>query len=159
MKANPVVRIKLSLVGLLLSVLPTLALAESPPKVKPHQMHILQAAGVYRGLLGQKQIQLTLRPKPYASDSLVGEYFIFGEGQVIQLVAEIELEGQTYEFWAEESRNGIDVSGEWQGSWRAATATAAEMIEGTWRDENTQQALSIRLTKVTVSPPAKLKSR
>ena len=167
MKANSFALAATNLAALLLTMQPTWVWAESPPQIQVSaqsapgavQPHILQAAGVYRGSLGQKQIQLTLRPKSASTDSLVGEYFIFGEGQVIQLVAEIEPEGLTYEFWAEESRNGSDVSGEWQGSWRAASANATAMIEGTWRDENTQQALPIQLNKVALSPPAKLKSR
>ena len=158
MKVNTFSFVTLSLVSVLLNAPSTSVWADSPvgialalPSDQGHtQPHIAQAAGIYRGTLGQKRIQLTLRPKPASTDSLAGEYFIFGEGQIIQLVAEIEPDGQAYLFWAEESRNGSDVSGEWQGTWVLKKASSKGSITGLWKDETEQQIQSFALEKVMV---------
>lgn len=158
MKVNLYSFVTLSLVSILLNVPSTAVWADSPARIasplkldQGHtQPHIAQVAGIYRGTLGQKQIQLTLRPKPAATDSLAGEYFIFGEGHIIQLVAEIEPDGQTYAFWAEESRNGSDVSGEWQGTWVLKKESSKGSITGVWKDEADQQTQSFALEKVMI---------
>lgn len=76
-----------------------------------------------RGTLGNEQVQAIIRPKSPAEDGIEGSYFIFGGKQNILLAGEIEGES----LWMEESENGVDVSGQWEGTRRA------DVIEGTWQ--------------------------
>jgi|SRR5450830_135105 len=76
---------------------------------------------VLRGTLGTEQIQLSLRPKK-DEDGLEGSYFVFGQGAQILLAGEVDHD----DLMMEESRNGKDVSGEWDGSFKNG------VLGGTW---------------------------
>ena len=76
---------------------------------------------VWRGTLGTEQIQLSLRPKK-DEDGLEGSYFVFGQGAQILLAGEVDHD----DLMMEESRNGKDVSGEWDGSFKNG------VLSGTW---------------------------
>ena len=76
---------------------------------------------VMRGELGGQRIQLAIEPKNN-EDGLHGRYFVFGESTEILLAGEVDGD----DLLMEESRNGRDVSGQWEGH-RQGTA-----IVGTW---------------------------
>lgn len=83
-----------------------------------------QAAAVLQGTLGTRRIQMRLAPDPEAPESLVGSYFVFGEGKTIQVAGEYE----GSELSMEESHDGTEVSGVWIGR------VDENGISGTWRD-------------------------
>lgn len=76
-----------------------------------------------RGTLGDKTIQVNLRPKTEFEGGVEGDYFYFGESRKILMAGEVEGE----EFALEESENGTDVSGQWNGT------ITADAISGTWQ--------------------------
>jgi hypothetical protein len=76
---------------------------------------------VLRGTLGAEQVQLNVQPKT-GEDGLEGKYFIFGQGAQILLAGEVDQN----QLVMEESYNGKDVSGEWDGSYQDG------VLSGTW---------------------------
>ncbi len=76
---------------------------------------------VLRGTLGDDKIQLSLRPK-VDEDGLEGQYFVFGQGSRILLAGEVDQN----DLMMEESHNGKDVSGQWEGSFKNG------VLSGTW---------------------------
>ncbi|RZI42264.1 hypothetical protein EGT07_13685 [Herbaspirillum sp. HC18] len=78
---------------------------------------------VLRGTLGSDQVQLTLRAKTDFEGGIEGEYFVFGRSQTILLAGEIDGD----DVFFEESENGTDVSGQWNGK------LAGEVLSGEWR--------------------------
>lgn len=76
---------------------------------------------VLRGTLGDDKIQLSLRPKA-DEDGLEGQYFVFGQGSQILLAGEVDQN----DLMMEESHNGKDVSGQWEGSFKNG------VLSGTW---------------------------
>lgn len=76
---------------------------------EPKQMFVEPVA--LRGTLGSDTIQMNLRAKEEYADGVEGDYFRFGHSQKVLLAGEIEAE----EVFLEESENGTDVSGEWNG--------------------------------------------
>jgi hypothetical protein len=75
-----------------------------------------------RGKLGDKAIQMRLRPKPQADEGLEGEYFYFGRSAKILLAGEADGD----DLMMEESENGTDVSGHWEGK------RQGDFLRGTW---------------------------
>jgi hypothetical protein len=78
---------------------------------------------VLRGTLGDAEIQMQLRPKADPAEGLEGEYIIFGRSGHILLAGETEADG----LLMEESQNGTDVSGQWEGRQDGAS------VRGTWQ--------------------------
>lgn len=64
-----------------------------------------------RGTLGDAAVQFNLRPKAVADEGLEGEYFVFGSSNKILLAGEVEGDA----LFLEESENGTDISGQWDG--------------------------------------------
>ena len=111
---------------LLVSTLGSAAVAQNAAvaaAVQPgrHLGQLLSKALVLRGTLGTQKIQVNLQPKP-DEDGLQGTYFAFGQTQKILLAGEV----QDDDLVMEESRNGQDVSGQWEGSLQGS------VISGTW---------------------------
>lgn len=77
---------------------------------------------VFRGTLGDAPIQAAVRPKQIVDEGLEGEYFIFGRSQKILLAG--ELEGDS--IFLEESENGTNISGQWEGK------LTGDSIQGAW---------------------------
>ena len=75
------------------------------------------------GTLGDREIQAKVRPKAAPEIGIEGEYFLFGHSQTILLAGETD-EDQVF---MEESANGTDVSGQWEGTREGDT------FRGTWR--------------------------
>ncbi len=92
-----------------------------------------------RGMLGDAQIQVTLRTKEPAEDGIEGEYFVFGGSHRVLLAGEVE--GQ--EVFMEESENGTDVSGQWDGK------LAGETLTGEWQsaDGKIKKPFSLRIVR------------
>jgi hypothetical protein len=75
-----------------------------------------------RGTLGDAQIQANLRPKTEFEGGIEGDYFVFGNSLKILLAGEREGE----DVLLEESENGTDVSGQWEGR------LSGDGISGNW---------------------------
>jgi opacity protein-like surface antigen len=78
---------------------------------------------VLRGTLGDAQIQMKLQPKSDPAEGIEGEYIVFGRSGQILLAGETESGG----LLMEESENGTDVSGQWEGQQDGAA------VRGTWQ--------------------------
>lgn len=98
-----------------------------------------------RGTLGDAQIQANVRPKAEIDEGVEGEYFVFGGTQKILLAGELEGEA----VFLEESVNGTDVSGQWDGKREGDT------IEGTWlsADGSVSKPFLLKVVPVAVQPP------
>jgi hypothetical protein len=94
----------------------------SPSVKSPASPTLLVRPVFLRGTLGDAQVQVNLRPKADIEDSLEGDYFIFGSSQKVLLAGEIE----GNDMFLEESENGTDVSGQWNG------ALSGDTISGNW---------------------------
>lgn len=94
---------------------------------------------VLRGSLGADQVQLQLRPKPEDDGGVEGNYFIFGGRAQILLAGEFDDEG----FWMEESVNGRDVSGQWEGG------RQGDAFTGSWRgaDDGPTKPFILRIVR------------
>jgi len=92
-----------------------------------------------RGTLGAEQVQVNLRTKAEFEDGIEGDYFIFGSSHRVLLAGEIEGE----EFFLEESVNGTDVSGQWEGK------MAGDTISGEWQsvDGKISKPFQIRVVR------------
>ncbi len=77
---------------------------------------------VLRGKLGNESVQMRLQPKVEDPDSVEGDYFVFGKGSKILLAGEASGKALAME----ESEDGIDVSGQWDGKLDGKT------LRGTW---------------------------
>ncbi|MEN3294573.1 MAG: hypothetical protein V7642_3826 [Burkholderiales bacterium] len=108
---------------------------------------------VFRGTLGDEQIQVNLRPKADAGDGYEGDYFIFGSSQKVLLAGDLDKE----DFAFEESENGTDISGQWEGK------LSGDTISGTWQsaDGSNKKPFNIKVlrtdakAKKTSSKPAR----
>ncbi|MFC7296964.1 hypothetical protein [Herminiimonas aquatilis] len=84
---------------------------------------VFQKPVALRGTVGDVQIQVNLRPKEEVDEGHEGEYFIFGNSHKILLAGEIEKDGVIF---MEESINGTDISGQWDGK------LEGDVLAGTW---------------------------
>lgn len=98
----------------------------------------LDAPLALRGTLGDAPIQANLRAKT-DEDGFEGDYFLFGHSQKILLAGEIEGD----DVFMEESVNGTDVSGQWNGK------LSGDTISGTWQsaDGLVVKPFSIRIVR------------
>ncbi|MFJ3057558.1 hypothetical protein [Herbaspirillum sp. NPDC087042] len=85
------------------------------------QQVLMTHALVLRGQIDGRAIQLSLQPKKN-EDGLEGRYFFFGGSPEILVAGEVEGD----DFIMEESINGRDVSGQWEGH------RDGQSITGTW---------------------------
>lgn len=75
-----------------------------------------------RGTLGDVNVQVQIRPKAEIDEGIEGEYFIFGNTAQILLAGEIE--GDI--LFMEESENGTNISGQWDGK------LEGDILAGSW---------------------------
>lgn len=94
---------------------------------------------VLRGTLGDAPMQMNLRPKADVAEGWEGDYFLFGQSARILLAGEFE-EG---EIAMEESENGIDVTGQWNGKFSGDT------LVGEWMSVN---STTIKPFKLKIVP-------
>ncbi|HYC41464.1 MAG TPA: hypothetical protein VEB70_00600 [Noviherbaspirillum sp.] len=92
-----------------------------------------------RGTLGSDTIQMNLRTKAEFDDGIEGDYFLFGSSQKVLLAGEIEGE----DLFLEESVNGTDVSGQWEGK------MAGDVISGEWQsaDGKISKPFQVRIVR------------
>ncbi len=95
----------------------------SAPVVVSSAPIIFQKPVVLRGTVADARIQVNLRPKEEVDEGHEGEYFIFGNSHKILLAGEIEKDGVLF---MEESVNGTDISGQWDGK------LEGDVLAGTW---------------------------
>ncbi|OWW22373.1 hypothetical protein [Noviherbaspirillum denitrificans] len=120
----------------------TSAHATTQAEAVASKMQFVQPVSL-RGTLGTEPIQVTLRTKEEFEDGIEGDYFVFGSGQRVLLAGEIDGE----DLFLEESANGTDVSGQWEGK------MAGGVITGEWQstDGKSSKLFELRI----VSPAAK----
>jgi hypothetical protein len=82
-----------------------------PPKAGAGLAQLLARPVTLRGTLDGVQIQMNLRLKPNETEALEGSYFLIGQNRKILLAGEFEEDA----LMMEESANGKDVSGLWDG--------------------------------------------
>ena len=101
-------------------------------------------AVVLRGTLGEAQIQMKLQPKEDPAEGIEGEYIVFGRSGRILLAGETDSGG----LLMEESENGTDVSGQWEGQQEGAA------VRGTWQSADGSVSKPFLLTPIdqAVSP-------
>ena len=97
---------------------------------------------VLRGTLGEARIQMRLQPKDDPAEGLEGQYIVFGRSGHILLAGETEAGG----LLMEESENGTDVSGQWEGR-HDGTA-----LRGTWQSADGLVSKPFILTPVDPAP-------
>jgi hypothetical protein len=93
---------------------------------------------VLRGTLGEAQIQMKLQPKADPAEGIEGEYIVFGRSGHILLAGETESSG----LLMEESENGTDVSGQWEGQQDGAA------VRGTWQSADGSDSKPFMLSPV-----------
>lgn len=97
-----------------------------------------------RGTLGDVNVQVHIRPKEQIEEGIEGEYFIFGNSLKILLAGEIE--GDI--LFMEESENGTNISGQWDGKLEGNT------LAGTWMSADGTFTKPFSLQVVHVKSPA-----
>ncbi|BEV16325.1 hypothetical protein HBDW_31130 [Herbaspirillum sp. DW155] len=105
-------------------LVPAQAASSGPAANAPQgslQQTLMTHALVLRGQIDGREIQLSLQPKKN-EDGLEGRYFFFGGASEILVAGEVDKD----DFLMEESLNGKDVSGQWEGH------REGQSIIGTW---------------------------
>ena len=108
-----------------------LALAEQAVvSPAPAVVNIFSKPIQLRGKLGKDQVQMRLQPKLEDADSVEGSYIVAGGkrngGQKILLAGEVSGNKLTME----ESEDGVDVSGQWDGELHGHT------LRGVWQSDD-----------------------
>jgi hypothetical protein len=98
-----------------------------------------------RGTLGDARVQVKLRTKAEMEDGIEGEYFVFGQSQQVLLAGEVEGD----DVFLEESENGSDVSGQWNG------ILADDIITGEWQSADGKLTKPFKLQIVRADDKAK----
>lgn len=93
-----------------------------PPKAGASLAPLFARPVTLRGTLDGVQIQMELRLKPGETDAFEGNYFVAGQGSKVLLAGEFEEDA----LMMEESVNGKDVSGLWDGVYDGA------VLSGNW---------------------------
>jgi len=103
----------------------------------PSLQELVRKPLVLRGTLGNDQIQVRVQPK-VNEDGLEGKYFIFGQSAQVLLAGEVDQN----ELIMEESYNGKDVSGDWQGTFKDG------VLSGTWSslDGSVNKQFTLKIT-------------
>jgi len=121
------------------------------PQGRPVSEKLLQAGPIFfRGTLGDDQIQANLRAKADIAEGFEGDYFLFGHSQKVLLAGEIDGD----DVFMEESVNGTDVSGQWNGKLNE------EVVSGTWQsaDGLITKPFTMKIVRNTM-PPTRSVSR
>lgn len=97
-----------------------------------------------RGTLGGEAIQMNLRAKEEFADGVEGDYFRFGQSNKVLLAGEIDGE----EVFLEESENGTNISGEWNGK------LTGDTFSGQWlsADGKDGKPFSLRIVRPQDKP-------
>ena len=131
------------------AVAPTTAAAPTSAAVAVSSAPVIfQKPVALRGTVGDVQIQVNLRPKAEVDEGHEGEYFIFGNSHKILLAGEIEKDGVLF---MEESVNGTDISGQWDGK------LEGDVLAGTWMsaDGSITKPFSLKIISPVQKPSQK----
>ncbi len=121
------------------------AVVTAAPQVQPLSQEALAGKMLFvapvslRGTLGEAQIQASLRTMAEIEDGIEGEYFVFGQSQQVLLAGEVDGD----QVFLEESKNGTDVSGQWNGK------LVGDTISGEWQsaDGNATKPFLIKIVR------------
>jgi hypothetical protein len=98
----------------------------------------------FRGVVGDINVQVNIRPKADIDEGIEGEYFIFGNSHKILLAGEIEGD----QLFMEESENGTNISGQWDGKLEGDT------LVGSWMSADGSITKPFTLKAVIQKPAA-----
>lgn len=107
---------------------PAVPAAQTAPAPGANVPALFHKPVFFRGVVGDINVQVNIRPKADIDEGIEGEYFIFGNSHKILLAGEIE----GNQLFMEESENGTNISGQWDGklegdslvgSWMSADGT------------------------------------
>lgn len=100
-----------------------------------------------RGTLGDVNVQVQIRPKAEIDEGIEGEYFIFGNTTQVLLAGEIE--GDI--LFMEESENGTNISGQWDGK------LEGDILAGSWMsaDGSFTKPFSLKVVPLKPATPAR----
>jgi hypothetical protein len=107
--------------------------------------NLLQAGPLFfRGTLGEDQVQANLHAKADIGEGFEGDYFLFGHSQKVLLAGEIDGD----DIFMEESVNGTDVSGQWNGK------LDGDVASGTWQsaDGLITKPFTMKIVRDTTRP-------
>jgi hypothetical protein len=91
-----------------------------------------------RGTLGDATVQFNLAPKADVDGGFEGDYFHFGQSRKILLAGEADGD----DLFLEESENGTDVSGQWEGK------LSGDTFSGTWQSADGSVSKAFRLKTI-----------
>jgi hypothetical protein len=94
-----------------------------------------------RGTLGDAMVQFNLSPKADVDGGFEGDYFLFGHTRKILLAGEADGD----DLFFEESENGTDVSGQWEGKLSGGT------FSGNWNSADGAVTKPFRLEAIDVN--------
>ena len=124
------------------------ALQSEPPLVHSPAASLLAKPVTLRGTLGDQKIQVYLHLKEPVDEGVEGDYFVFGRSHKILLAGEVENNTLSLE----ESENGTDISGQWDGK------IDGNIIRGTWISADNVVTKPFEVTVVTTNATAEKKS-
>jgi hypothetical protein len=106
-----------------------------------------------RGTLGKDAVQMRLQPKTEEIDSVEGDYLVQGHAGKILLAGEVTGNALSME----ESQDGVDVSGQWDGK------LEGKMLRGTWTSDDgsitKEFVLKLEASPIKAAKPAKKSSK
>lgn len=116
----------------------------APPLAHSPAASLLAKPLTLRGKLGDQAIQVHLQLKQQIDDGIEGDYFLFGRTQKILLAGEVDNNTLSLE----ESENGTDISGQWDGK------IDGKVIRGTWTSADASVTKPFEVTAVEVAAVA-----
>jgi hypothetical protein len=137
---------KLCLALAVTGCLPTVSVLAAPPLAQSPAAALLAQPATLRGTLGTQPVQMHLQLKVPADEGVEGNYFLFGQTHKILLAGETDNDVLALE----ESENGSDISGLWDGK------IAGRSVRGTWSSADGSVSKPFELTVV---PDAALASK
>ena len=120
----------------------------APPLVHSPAASLLAKPVTLRGKLGDQSIQVHLQLKEQVDEGIEGDYFLFGHSQKILLAGEVDNNTLSLE----ESENGTDISGQWDGK------IDGNVSRGTWTSADASVTKPFEVTAVSSAATAEKKS-
>ena len=123
-------------------------LQSAPPLVHSPAASLLAKPVTLRGTLGDQKIQVYLHLKEQIDEGVEGDYFIFGRSHKILLAGEVDNNTVSLE----ESENGTDISGQWDGK------IDGNILHGTWISADNTVTKPFEVTVIATDATAEKKS-
>lgn len=128
---------------------PVFTVDAAPPLVHSPSASLLAKPVTLRGKLGDQSIQVHLQLKQQVDEGVEGDYFLFGRSQKILLAGEVDNNTLSLE----ESENGTDISGQWDGK------IDGNVIRGTWSSADASVTKPFELIAITMAATAEKKTK